>query len=187
MDKLVLDIETSNTFAEVGGRDRLEELNVSLIGAYSYDENRYLAFHEHDIAAFEPYLKRAGLIIGFAVNRFDIPVLKKHFSLNLSAIPRLDLLDEIELVRGGRVSLNILAKANLGIEKTHDGLDAPRLYREGNFKELEAYCLNDVKITKNLYELVKRQGHLLIPDRMTGELVKTELDLREAELPATLF
>lgn len=187
MDKLVLDIETSNTFAEVGGRDRLGELNASFVGAYSYNEGRYLSFHDHEIKKFEPYLKKAGLIIGFAVNRFDVPVLNKYFDFNLMAIPRLDLLDEIELSSGMRVSLNILAKTNLGIEKTHGGLDAPRLYKEGNLKELEAYCLNDVKITKDLYELAKKQGFLLVPDRLSNVLVKLPLNIQEAELPATLF
>ena len=188
MDKLVLDIETSNSFAEVGGRDRLAALKVSLIGAYSYRENRYLAFHEHELAEFAPFLKRSGLIIGFAINRFDIPVLKKHFPFDISVIPRLDLLDEIEITTGNRISLNRLAEANLVSGKTHEsGLDAIQLYRDGDLKELERYCLNDVRITKDLYELARQQGYLLVPDRNTNELVRTTLNLREIELPATLF
>jgi DEAD/DEAH box helicase domain-containing protein len=187
MDKIVLDIETSNTFADVGGHRNIHDLNVSLIGAYSYKQDKYLAFNEHEINSFEPFLKSAGLIVGFAINRFDIPVLKKHFSFDLMALPRLDLLEEIETVLGRRVSLNALAKANLGLEKTHNGLEAITLYREGNFEELKNYCLNDVKLTKDLYELVKTQRYLLIPDRVTGVTTKISLTLKEENLLATLF
>lgn len=187
MDKLVLDIETSNTFADVGGHRNLKELKVSLIGAYSYSEDRYFAFDEHEIEKFSPLLKRAGLVIGFAINRFDIPVLAKHFSFDLMTLPRLDLLEEIELTIGERVSLNRLAKANLGIEKTHHGLEAPRLYAEGNITELKEYCLNDVKLTKDLYELWKKQGYLVVPEKTTGKLVKVPLTWEEEALLATLF
>ena len=188
MDKLVIDIETSNSFADVGGQHNVHNLKVSLIGVYSYREDHYFAFNEHEIEKFEPLLKRCGLMIGFAINRFDIPVLKKHFAFDLMALPRLDILEEIEMALGFRVSLNTLAKTNLGLEKTHaSGLEAIKLYNEGKVEELKGYCLNDVKLTKELYELAKKQGHLMLPDRYTGELVKVPLKFQEETLLATLF
>ncbi len=188
MDKLVLDIETSNTFADVGGERNVKDLNVSLVGVYSYNRDEYIAFHEKDIHKSAELFQKAGLIIGFAINRFDIPVLEKYFSFNLGAIPRLDLLEEVELVTGKRISLNILAKTNLNLQKTHEsGLEAIRLYKEGKLDELEEYCLNDVKLTKDLYELAKRQGHLVFPDRVSGTLVKAHMQWQEIALPATLF
>jgi len=188
MDKLVLDIETSNTFADVGGHRNINDLKVSLIGAYSYKANQYFTFDENEIPAFEKLLKQAGIIIGFAINRFDIPVLNKHYPFDLFAFERLDLLDEIELSIGRRISLNILAKANLGQEKTYEsGLEAIRLYKEGNIAALREYCLMDVKLTKALYELAKKQGFLVIPDRITQEPIRVELKFQEQVLPATLF
>jgi len=187
MDKLVIDIETSNTFADVGGHQNLHDLKVSLIGVYSYNADKFFAFDETKIHEFGPMLQRAGLVVGFAINRFDIPVLKKHYHFDLMALPRLDLLEEIELVFGARVSLNVLAKANLGLEKTHHGLEAVKLYAEGNMEELKNYCLNDVKLTKNLYELAKRQGYLIVPDKMTGAPHKIEMQWQEEALLATLF
>ena len=41
-DKIVIDIETSNTFADVG-RNNFNELNVSVAVIYSYNEERYVA------------------------------------------------------------------------------------------------------------------------------------------------
>jgi DEAD/DEAH box helicase domain-containing protein len=187
MDKLVIDIETSNTFAEVGGRNNLEALNISLIGVYSYAKDAYLSFTEDEIADFGPLLKEAGLIIGFAINRFDIPVLNKHYPFNLFGLPRLDILDDIEMATGSRISLNLLAEANLGLQKTHHGLEAIRLYREGNMVELRDYCLNDVKLTKELYDLGKRQGYLAVPNRKTGETAEVAFAWKDAVVPARLF
>ena len=174
-NSIVLDIETKNTFFDVG-RDNFDALDVSLIGVYSYNKNEFIAYEEHQIEDFIESLKGIGLIIGFSINRFDIPVLKKHSKeMNLFSIPRLDLLDEIEFKTGKRVSLNNLAKTNLGLEKTHHGLEAPNLYRDGNIEELKNYCLNDVKITKELYELAKKQDYLLVPKKGSDEMEKVEL------------
>ena len=96
MDKLVIDIETKNTFAEVGGQQNLKDLDVSFVGVYSYNQDTYLSFFENDLKELEKLLKTAGLIIGFSINRFDIPVLKKHYNFDLMALERLDLLEEIE-------------------------------------------------------------------------------------------
>ncbi len=187
MDKLVIDIETKNTFAEVGGQDNLRKLDASFVGVYSYDQDRYLPFYEHEFDGLGQLLQKAGLIIGFSINRFDIPVLEKYFKFNLKAIPRLDLLEEIELALGQRVSLDILAKSNLGIGKTHHGLEAVKFYREGNLEELKNYCLHDVKITKELYDLAKKQGHLMVPKKYSDEILKASFDWKEQTLPATLF
>lgn len=197
MDKLVIDIETKNTFADVGGQFNLHKLEASFVGVYSYDKNAYLPFFEKDFSELGRVLQKAGLIIGFSINRFDIPVMKKYFELgnifstginfNIFALERLDLLEEIERAIGSRISLDLLAKENLKIGKTHHGLDAVKFYREGNFDELKNYCLHDVKITKDLYDLAKKQGFLMVPRRDNSVPLKVELKFKEEFLPATLF
>ncbi|OGZ03000.1 MAG: hypothetical protein A2430_00100 [Candidatus Liptonbacteria bacterium RIFOXYC1_FULL_36_8] len=83
---------------------------------------------------------------------------------------------------GRRISLDILAHTNVGFGKTSHGLEAVRFYREGLLKELESYCLNDVKVTKEVYDLARRQKYLLVPDRITGNNEKVELDFYEGEM-----
>lgn len=182
-DKIVIDIETKNTFLEVG-KDNFEALEISLIGLYSYKQDKFFSFSEDEIAVAAEFLKKAGLLVGFSISRFDLPVLKYHFNrlagwedFDPFLIPRVDILDEIELSLGRRVGLNILAKTNLGFGKNGHGLEAPNLYREGKFEELKNYCLNDVKITKDLYELAKKQGYLMIPQKDTEKPVKLEMDI----------
>lgn len=186
-DKLVIDIETKNTFADVGGQENIKDLQISLVGVYSYNQDKFLAFDENQISALRPLFQKSGMIVGFSINRFDIPVLQKHFNFSLLAIPRLDLLDEIELAAGRRISLDALAKTNLNAGKTHHSLEAIKLYKEGNLEELKNYCLNDVKLTKELYELAKKQKYLLVPQRESGELIKVNLDWQEQILTETLF
>ena len=187
MDRIVLDIETSNTFADVGGERNLTALCVSLIGAYSYNRNEYISFTEHTLAEFGPILQKAGLVIGFAIDRFDLPVLAKHYSFNVMSLNRLDLLEEFELATGHRISLNTLAKINLGQEKTGHGLEAVKLYKEGKIDELRSYCLQDVKLTKDLYDLAKKQGYLMYPHKITGQWERATMKFADDFLPATLF
>lgn len=187
MDKIVLDIETKDTFADVGGEGNLKNLSVSVVGVYSYREDAFFSYDEHHLADLGARLQTAGLVVGFSINRFDLPVLTKYFNFSLRPIPRLDLLEEIELVFGRRVGLDVLARANLNVGKTHHGLEAIDLYRAGNLEELKNYCLHDVKLTRDLYELARKQGYLVIPERTTGELVKANFNWQEQTLPATLF
>ena len=188
MDKIVIDIETKNTFADVGGQENIHNLEVSFVGVYSYNQDKYLSFFENELDKLAPLLQNAGLIIGFSSNRFDLPVLKKHFKFNVMSLESLDILEEIEERLGHRISLNELAYANLKVNKTAHGLEAIKFYKEGRLEELKKYCLNDVKITKDLYDLGMSRGHLLVPQRTTGQMEKVEFDLH-TRLPAaaTLF
>ena len=125
MDKLVIDIETKNTFADVGGQSNIEAMEASFVGVYSYNDNKYYSFFEDKFADLGKMLQKAGLIIGFSINRFDIPVMRKYFepenrfstgvNFNIMALSRYDILDELEETLGFRVGLDLLAKANLNI------------------------------------------------------------------------
>lgn len=191
-DILVIDVETSNTFFDVGGEHNLKDLNVSLACVYSYNQDRFLSFWEKDLTALGSLLKQSRLVVGFSLTRFDLPVLDKYFNFSTRGLRRIDLLEEIELVIGRRISLNLLAQANLNEGKTlNNGLEAIRLWNEGRYQELENYCLNDVRITRNLYELAKERGYLLVPGRFSDEPTKVELNLKaklqEAVNENTLF
>lgn len=188
-DILVIDIETKNTFADVGGQQNLKDLDCSLVGLYSYNFDRYMAFRDDRLHEVGPLLQNAGLVVGFSINRFDLPVLNKYYNFNLLKLPKVDLLEEIEMACGKRISLDLLAKTNLGIGKIGHGLDAIKYYKEGDWDSLEEYCLQDVKVTKELYDLAKRQKYLMIPQKWSERLDKVELDIQDVLMnaPNTLF
>lgn len=192
-DTLVFDIETQNFFTDPGvGWDNFEALRISVVGVYSYARNEYLTFEEQQMQELADLFGSCARLVGFSMNRYDVPVLQcyfnrtQHGNVRLWDKDRVDLLEEIEVASGGRISLSRVAEANLGVGKTRHGSEAIGLYREGRMAELKEYCLNDVRLTKDLYEKMKKEGWLFIPDKQTGELVKVELRPIYAPV-ATLF
>lgn len=179
MDKIVFDIETKNSFDDVGGQENLEQLEVSVVALYSYQYDQYFCFEEHQLKELNKFLKEAGLLIGFSSKRFDVPVLNKYFDFNLAALPHYDILEEIEKSLGRRVSLNVLAGANIGDTKTSHGLEAIEMYKRGEIEKLKNYCLQDVKLTKEIFDLIRRQGYLWIPERNLPQMIKVPIIYQE--------
>ncbi|MDO8558452.1 MAG: ribonuclease H-like domain-containing protein [bacterium] len=165
MAELVLDLETKKSFDDVGGRTNFHLLEVSLVGIYDYAKDAYRSFLENELKDLEEMLRRADRVIGFNIKNFDYAVLQPHVSINLKALPTLDILEEVAKNLGHRVSLDSIASKTLGERKTGDGLKALRLYKEGKLKELAEYCLQDVKLTRMVYEYGARHGKLLFEDR----------------------
>jgi DEAD/DEAH box helicase domain-containing protein len=160
MSKLVLDIETKRSFNEVGGRANFHKLGVSVVGVYHYEGDKFACYREEHFDDLAKHLKNAEEIIGFNLVGFDWPVLAAELGEWVRDLPTLDLMLEAQKVLGHRISLDSLAKATLGTSKIGSGLDALEYYRVGDWQKLERYCLEDVKITRDLYEYAKRDGQL---------------------------
>ncbi|MGL4608794.1 MAG: ribonuclease H-like domain-containing protein [Trueperaceae bacterium] len=161
MKQLVIDLETQRSFDEVGGSHNKAKMGVSVVGTYHYDEDKYVAYREDRFAELTTALKEAELVIGFNLHGFDYPVLAAQLGDWVYNLPTLDLMMQAQKAIGQRVSLDSIAKATLGMGKTGSGLDALEYYRAGNWEKLERYCLEDVKLTKDIYEYAKKHGHVL--------------------------
>ena len=179
MDTLVFDIETQNFFTDPDvGWDNFAALKISVVGVYSYLYDKYFVFEEHEMEKLAELFHEAKRVVGFSMNRYDVPVLNNYFQRLGAAAPKLwekervDLLEEIEMSAKQRISLSRLAEANLGVKKDRHGSEAIGLYRDGKIDELKEYCLKDVKLTRDLYDLYQKQNYLLMPDKKTGEMVK---------------
>ena len=170
-EKIVLDLETQREFSEVEGR-KPELLGISVVGIYRYTEDRYEAYLESELKTLEPILQQAELVIGFNIRRFDLPVLSPYLSFPVATIPVLDIIEDVVKHLGHRVSLESLAQATLGRGKAGSGLDALRWFKEGKLDQIKQYCLEDVKLTKELYEYGQQHGTLYAtnrygPDKLT--------------------
>ncbi|MDX1386023.1 MAG: ribonuclease H-like domain-containing protein [bacterium] len=183
--KIVLDLETQRTFEEVGGRN-YEDLLVSVVGIYRYDTHSYECYLENEIHHLENLLIDCDLLIGFNHRKFDLPVLQRYLHLSGAELPMLDIMEDIANTIGHRVSLDSVAQATLQIGKTGHGLDAIEFYRKGEWDKLKAYCLNDVKITKEVYEYGMKHGHVyyLTRDGMDRKSVKVQWAEKEEESQA---
>ena len=173
MKKVVLDIETKNTFADVGKREPTA-LDISLLGIYSYDTDSYHSFTEKEFVDLWRILEQTEMIIGFNSNHFDIPLLNKYYPGDLTKIRSLDLLEEIEKMLGRRISLDAIAQATLGINKSVHGLQAVEWWRNGEIEEVRKYCLDDVHITKEIYEFALKNQ--FIKYEFFGEIRQIPLD-----------
>jgi DEAD/DEAH box helicase domain-containing protein len=166
--ELVFDVETQKSFNEIGSRSNFGDLGISVVGVYSYRRDSYMTFGTDEMDQCETLFRGASRIIGFNIKHFDYPVLQPHMkSLMLKNLPTLDMMEELAKTLGFRPRLNDLAKATLGVSKSGHGLDAIRWFKEGKMEKIKEYCLDDVRITKELFEFGARQGHIKIERGIT--------------------
>ena len=190
-DKIVLDLETQKTFDEVGGRN-YEDLLISVVGIYRYDIDQYECYLESELHHLENLLIDCPLIIGFNHRKFDFPVLEHYFKIDTAKLPMLDIMADIAETLGHRVSLDSVAKATLNVGKTGHGLDAIDYFRDGEWEKLKKYCLNDVKITREVYEYGVQHGHIYYltrdgTDRRSVRVNWTDHEVEAPEIPANQY
>jgi DEAD/DEAH box helicase domain-containing protein len=165
MNDIFFDLETQKSFQEVGGRENLRLLRVSVAVTFSTTTNDFKSYTEKDVPALIADLKAADRVIGFNLLGFDYQVLKAYTSERLSNLKTLDLLDDIYNKLGFRIGLDALASATLNANKSADGLAAIQWFREGKIDQLIAYCRDDVAITKQLFEFGRDNGFVMYVDR----------------------
>ncbi len=167
--KIVFDLETKKTFDEVGGHQNAHLLGMSVCGVYDYESGKYQAYKESEIKELEELFKQAELLIGFNSKYFDNTVLQPYFNLDLKSISHIDILEEVVKQIGFRIKLESLAQSTLYSGKSGSGLDAIAYYHAGDWEKLIRYCLDDVRVTKDLYEYGQRHGRLWY--QSTGKLI----------------
>ncbi|MBI2640268.1 MAG: WYL domain-containing protein [Candidatus Sungbacteria bacterium] len=169
-DTLVIDIETKKAFAEVGGEQNIKELGISVAGVYSYMKGAFFAFEEHELSQLGEMLKDTEHVIGFNINHFDIPVMEPYLGeASFANIAVIDLFEHVLNSLGHRAGLGALAKATLGEGKSGHGLEALQWFREGRVEDVKKYCLDDVRLTRDLYEYGKKHGHVLFESNIDGK------------------
>ncbi len=151
MTKIITwDIETQNG---LGNWRDFTGVNISVLGAIDEKNNEYI-FWENELANFIDIILEADIIVGFNTLGFDVPVLQNYTEKNLKKLPHYDIMDEFKKIAGHRINLESLAQATLGLGKSGTGIDALRYWSEGKKEELSQYCLDDVRITKQIMDLV---------------------------------
>ena len=173
--KIVVDIETQNSFQDVGSRSNFTALKVSVAGVYWYPEDKYYIFKENEMDKLENLFSQAEYIIGFNTVGFDLPILQQYMkNLNLLNKKQIDIMLMLADILGYRISLDAVAKATLGTKKSSSGLEAIKMWRKGQLEKLKDYCLNDVRLTKEIYEY-----------GLKNKLVKFNAGWQNYEVPVT--
>lgn len=172
---VVLDIETQNTFDDVGGKF-FEKLDISVVCLYQNVTGQYHALEEKELGILNQYLSETDLAIGFNIKGFDYPVLQRYLQIPLQKINTLDIMDDLKNTLGHRVSLNSVAQATLGTAKTGDGLEAVRLYRLGEIEKIKEYCTNDVRLTKEVYEFGLKNHFLRYTSKFSNQILEAKVN-----------
>lgn len=181
MKILTFDIETTNTFDEVGSPNA-EDLDLAVICVHDSDTDETTHYFKEDLNKLWPLMEQADMLVTYNGDHFDIPLLNKYYAGDLTQIKSLDLLVEIKKSLGRRIKLDDVASATLGQSKSADGLQSIVWWRQGKIDEVVDYCKQDVKVTRNVYDFAMQNGHLLYEKNGTKEQIP--LDTSDWEKPA---
>src|SRR5438132_13991200 len=138
------ELETQKSADEVGGWDKINRMGLSVGVTYSTARGSYQVYGERNVDDLVKELQRADLIVGFNNLRFDYEVLHGYTALDLRQLPTLDLLLDLAEKLQHRLSLDAIATATFGLEKTAEGLQAIQWFREGRLLDIAQYCCYDV-------------------------------------------
>ncbi|MBU6323152.1 MAG: ribonuclease H-like domain-containing protein [Patescibacteria group bacterium] len=174
MRTIVFDIETANTFPTLARSD-IGRLELALVAIYDSETDAYTSYVKEELPALWPILERAELLVGFNSDTFDIPLLDRYYPGDLTKIPSLDLLVEVQKVLGRRIRLQSLAEATLGKSKKGSGLESVEWWKEGLVDKVREYCIEDVRITKELYDYARENKKLRYKDLSEVRDIKLEV------------
>lgn len=164
------DIETQRSAEEVGGWNRISAMRMSVGVTYSTARGDYRIYDERRVDDLLAELQRADLVVGFNNLRFDYEVLHGYTTMDLRQLPTLDMLVELQKALQHRLSLDSVAHATLGVEKTSDGMQALRWYKEGRLLDIAEYCCYDVKITRLVHEFGAQHRQLFYTNKFGKKL-----------------
>jgi DEAD/DEAH box helicase domain-containing protein len=146
------DLETQKSADEVGGWEKVRDMRMSVAVTYSTARGSYRIYGEPNVDELLTELQRADLVVGFNNLGFDYEVLHGYTVYDLRQLPTLDMLVEVKKTVAHRLSLDSIAHATMGVEKTSEGMQAIRWFKEGRLLEIAEYCCYDVKITRLIHE-----------------------------------
>ncbi|NDC80140.1 MAG: helicase [Verrucomicrobia bacterium] len=159
MGKIVyFDLETQKIASEVGGWGHIDKMGLAVAVLYHSDRAAYEVYLEKDVERLISDLRRADLVVGFNVIRFDYAVLSAYSVFDFSTVPTLDLMVSLEERIGHRVGLDAVADATCGVKKTSSGMEAIQWWRQGKHAQVAEYCCYDVKATRLVHEHGVRAG-----------------------------
>lgn len=176
MRVITFDIESISD-SLVRGHIDVNEQELTVVAIHDSETDSYTSYFREDLPKLWRVLEHADMLIGFNSDAFDIPLLNRYYPGNLSHIRSLDLLSEVQRVLGRRIRLQSLAEATLGRGKSGDGLKAGEWWKEGRKDEVAKYCIEDVRLTRELYDYALKHGILKYKDLRDIRDIKIDTSL----------
>lgn len=196
MNTLIYDVEVLRGPDEVdGGWNNPWGMGFGTAVVYDYDRDLYHFFGAEKLKDLIGLLT-TGLVVSFNGIKFDnrvlfgndynapnsevawrdydilLEVVKAKYGLSSVAEAEKKLGDPA--VHDGSIGLDGLSEGTLNLHKTGHGAKAPQLIREAKWAEVFAYNLNDVRLTRKLFDFIRQYGYLI--DR-----AGTKLEIRKPD------
>lgn len=143
-------------------------MGISVIGVYDYLENRYRVFTQDNIQEFQELVNQRDLIVGLNSIGFDNKLVEAN-GISISHKIHYDIMLEVgKLVYPNKqyfkgCGLEACCSANFNTKKSGNGALAPIDWQRGKIGTVIDYCLNDVKLTKDLLDQIIFTGILTNP------------------------
>lgn len=166
---VVFDLETKYTFRDF---DDHKKLQISVAAVYDYKDQKAHTFTEQDLPTLFRLFEDASYVIGYNIRSFDFKVLQAYYPGDVTHFSHFDLLDDIKSKIGRRLALNDVIAATLGKHKTGHGLMAIDYYKEGKWAELKQYCMDDVSLTKDLFQYGAENGEIYYLDEKGKQSIR---------------
>lgn len=174
MRKITFDIETSNFFEDVGSSNPAD-LDLAVVCIHDSETDKYSSYQQETLSELWPIIESSDMLIGYNSDHFDVPLLNKYYAGDLQQIKSLDILAEIKKSEfGRRVKLDDVAKATLNETKSAEGIMAVTWWRQGEKQKVIDYCIQDVKVTKGIYDYAIAHGMLKVDSK--GKIEEIKLD-----------
>jgi hypothetical protein len=167
---LYFDLETQRSADEVGGWDHISRMGMSVGVTYNCAGSEYRIYGEQQVDDLIKELQRADLIVGFNHMRFDFEVLHGYTTLDLRQLPTLDMMLDLQNKLQHRISLDAIAVATFGVEKTAEGMQAIHWFKQGKLLEIAEYCCYDVKLTRLVHQYGTQNRQVFYRNRFGKKL-----------------
>ncbi|MDB5189356.1 MAG: box helicase protein box helicase protein [Parcubacteria group bacterium] len=155
-------------------RQEYHRLDISIVGIHDSETGEFTSYSQEEFPKLWPILEKADVLIGFNSDSFDVPLLNHYYPGDLTRIRSLDLLSEVYKALGRRIRLQSLAEATLGHGKSADGIKAVEWWQAGLHDKVREYCLQDVKVTRDLYDYALKNGKMKYKDLRTIKDIKLD-------------
>lgn len=155
------------------GFNDFNNMGISVTGVFDYKAGRYKVFCEDNRDELQRLYDEADVIVDFNGRKFDRPLGQAN-GLDFPVEKQFDLLRAIWEAVGNDpdvfdfnthvgYGLDACCAANFGSKKTGNGALAPILWQQGKIGQVIDYCLNDVALTRQLFERIVVMGSIISP------------------------
>lgn len=173
MRQITFDIETANAFPTFQRSD-MSQLELALVGVHDSETGEFTSYVKEELPQLWPLIERADVLIGYNSDSFDIPLLNRYYPGDLTKIKSIDIMVEVQKALGRRLRLQSLAEATLGRGKGGSGLQSVEWWQQGLVDKVREYCIEDVRITRELFDYALKNGSLKYMDFKQKKDIKVD-------------